>query len=165
MKIYSDSSQTALKYLKNTEANINNMLIITGDFNIRDSLWNSLFPNHSVHSNLLVEIADSLQLSISSPTSQVSIRYANNQDNSNSTINLIFLQPTSNKFDNHTIHPEWRLSLNYASLTVKISILKEFIQSRKHTIVKDSDEDSKFISDVIKLVKGLNTQYKVISIA
>ena len=28
MNIYSDSSQTALKYLKNTKANINNVLII-----------------------------------------------------------------------------------------------------------------------------------------
>ena len=31
--------QYTLKYLKNTEVNINNVLIITGDFNIRDSLW------------------------------------------------------------------------------------------------------------------------------
>ena len=37
MNIYSNSSQTALKYLKNTEANINNILIIMSDFNIRDS--------------------------------------------------------------------------------------------------------------------------------
>jgi len=38
MNIYSDSSHSALKYLKNTEVNINNLLIMTGDFNIRDSL-------------------------------------------------------------------------------------------------------------------------------
>jgi len=38
MKIYLDSSQSALKYLKNTEANINNFLVMTDDFNIRDSL-------------------------------------------------------------------------------------------------------------------------------
>ena len=38
MNIYSDSSHTALKYLKDTEANIDNIIIITGDFNIRDSL-------------------------------------------------------------------------------------------------------------------------------
>ena len=28
----------ALKYLKDIEVNINNMLVMTGDFNIRDSL-------------------------------------------------------------------------------------------------------------------------------
>ena len=34
MNIYSDSSHSALKYLKNSEANIQNLLIMTGDFNI-----------------------------------------------------------------------------------------------------------------------------------
>jgi len=38
MNVHSDSSQSALKYLKDTEANINNVLIITRDFNIRDRL-------------------------------------------------------------------------------------------------------------------------------
>ena len=38
MNVYSDSSHTALKYLKNTEVNIDNILIMTSDFNIRDSL-------------------------------------------------------------------------------------------------------------------------------
>ena len=38
INIYSDSSQTALKYLKDTEVSINNVLIIMGDFNICDSL-------------------------------------------------------------------------------------------------------------------------------
>ena len=38
INIYSDSSQTALKYLKDTGVSINNVLIIMGDFNICDSL-------------------------------------------------------------------------------------------------------------------------------
>ena len=38
MNIYSDSSHTALKYLKDTEVNIGNTLLIIGDFNIRDRL-------------------------------------------------------------------------------------------------------------------------------
>ena len=37
INIYSDDYQSALKYLKNTEVNIQNMLIIAGDSNIRDS--------------------------------------------------------------------------------------------------------------------------------
>ena len=68
LNIYSDSSQTALKYLKNTEANFNNFLIMTGNFNIRDSSWDPLFPNHSVYSDILTDIADSLNLYISSAT-------------------------------------------------------------------------------------------------
>jgi len=38
INVYSDLSQSALKYLKDTEVNISNILIMTGDFNIRDSL-------------------------------------------------------------------------------------------------------------------------------
>ena len=38
MNIYSDSSHSALKYLKDTKANICNLLIMSSNFNIRDSL-------------------------------------------------------------------------------------------------------------------------------
>ena len=38
MNVYSDSSYTALNYLKDTEVNIRNILLMTGDFNIRDCL-------------------------------------------------------------------------------------------------------------------------------
>ena len=38
LNVYSDSSHSALKYLKDTEVNINNVLLMTGDFNIRDNL-------------------------------------------------------------------------------------------------------------------------------
>ena len=38
MNVYSDSSHSALKYLKDTEVNVSNILIMTGDFNIKDSL-------------------------------------------------------------------------------------------------------------------------------
>ena len=35
--IYSDNQQIVMKYLKNIEVNLNNVLIITGDFNISDT--------------------------------------------------------------------------------------------------------------------------------
>ena len=38
LNIYSDSLQLALKYLKDMEVDIYNVLIMMGDFNIRDSL-------------------------------------------------------------------------------------------------------------------------------
>ena len=37
IKIYSDEQQTSLKYIKNIETNLNNILIITRDFNIRNN--------------------------------------------------------------------------------------------------------------------------------
>ena len=35
INVYSDNQQSALKYLKNTKINLNNVLIMTGNFNIR----------------------------------------------------------------------------------------------------------------------------------
>ena len=51
MNIYSDASHSALKYLKDTEVNIWNLLIIAEDFNIRDSLWDLFFLHHLSISN------------------------------------------------------------------------------------------------------------------
>ena len=65
INIYLNSSQTALKYFKNTEANINNVLVMTEDFNIRDNSWDLLFPYHFSHCNILTDIADSFNLYIS----------------------------------------------------------------------------------------------------
>ena len=59
INMYSDSSQLALKYLKDTEANISNILVMTGNFNIRDNLWDPYYPHHSIYSNLLFDIIDS----------------------------------------------------------------------------------------------------------
>jgi len=38
INVYSHFSHSTLKYLKDTEVNIMNLLIMTGDFNIRDSI-------------------------------------------------------------------------------------------------------------------------------
>ena len=76
MNVYSDLSHTALKYLKDIEVCIQNLLIMTGDFNIHDSLWNLLFPHHSSISDDLLIIADSFNLELSNPTNQVLIRYS-----------------------------------------------------------------------------------------
>ena len=48
LNVYSDSLHSALKYLKDTEVNIDNVILMTGNFNIRDSLWDPLFPTHSL---------------------------------------------------------------------------------------------------------------------
>ena len=64
VNVYSDSSQLVLKYLKNTKTNIYNVIIIMGDFNIRDSLWDSNFPFYSIYRNTLLDIADSFSLAI-----------------------------------------------------------------------------------------------------
>ena len=91
INIYSDDQQYALKYLKNTKMNLNNVLIITGDFNIRDNDWNPLYPHHSTHADSLKEIADSFYLELSTPIDQVLTQYADNSQDMNSVLDLIFL--------------------------------------------------------------------------
>ena len=76
LNIYSDSSHSALKYLKDTEVNVNNVLLMTGDFNIRDNLWDPSFPFHSSTSNDLFMIADSYDLALSSPTNPGPTRFS-----------------------------------------------------------------------------------------
>jgi len=68
MNIYSDFFHSALKYLKDTEVNITNLLIMTDNFNIRDNIWDLSFPHHSVISDNLMILADSYNLDLSIPT-------------------------------------------------------------------------------------------------
>jgi len=91
MNVYSDSSHSALKYLKDTEANIPNLLIMTGDFNIRDSILDPSFPHHSAISDNLMILADSFNLDLSIPTHQVPTRYSDMTGKANSVIDLMFL--------------------------------------------------------------------------
>ena len=78
INIYSDSSQSALKYFKNTGADIPNILVMAGDFNIRDSFWDPMYPHHSSHSDLLLEITDFFLLRLLYPTNPVPTRYLDN---------------------------------------------------------------------------------------
>jgi len=157
MNIYSDSSQSALKYLKNIEINIQNLLVMTRDFNIRDNLWDSLYPYYFSLSDDLFIIADSFNLGLSVLTNQVLTRYSDNIQEANSVINLMFMQFGSSKMDNHSIHHDWRLTSDYAPLTVMISIVEKHVQTKKYSIIKNSDEEHTFIKELTKSLRSINT--------
>ena len=157
MNVYSDSSHTALKYLKNTEVNIENVLFITGDFNIRNSLWDSSFPFHSLVSDNLIIIADSFNLSLSTPTNSCPTRYSDMAEESNLVIDLMFLRCGSYELDCHSIHPENCLSSDHVPLSIKIPIIEKVIQSSKLMIHPKSDQETAFVEEVISSFKSLDT--------
>ena len=71
INVYSDDQQFTLKYLKDTKVNLNDILIITGDFNIRDNNWNLLYLYHSTYVDILKEISDYFNLELSISINQV----------------------------------------------------------------------------------------------
>jgi len=156
MNIYSDSSHSALKYLKDTEVNIPNLLIMTGDFNIRDSIWDLSFPYHSAISDNLMIIADSFNLDLSFPTYHVPTRYSDMVSESNLIIDLMFLQNGLTELNNHSIHPDWHLFLDHALLTVSIAIDEKNIDSFRFSIARDSKEEVSFIKEVMHAIKSID---------
>jgi len=156
MNIYSDSSHTALKYLKDTEVNLSNLLIMTGDFNIRDSFWDPAFSHHSHLCDNLLIIADSFNLELLCPTNNVPTRYSDSDSGSNSTIDLMFLRSSSRELNSHSILPDSQLFSDHTPLIITIDIIEEYIDSFKFSIAKNSKEESRFIREVMCAIKSIN---------
>jgi len=113
---------------------------MTGDFNSRYSDWDPLYPHHLTHSNTLREIADTLNLDLSTPINSVLTWYVDNLQDLNLVIDLMFFQAESEEFNNHQILPNLQSPSNHTPLLVSIIIKEEFIQERKQTIVKNSKD-------------------------
>ena len=107
---------------------------MTGDFNIRDSLWDPSFPHHSAISDDLLIIADSYNLALSMPTNPYPTRYSDTIRKANSTIDLMFLRYGSSEINQHSIYPDWHLTSNHAPLSIVIPIIDEIISTSKLSI-------------------------------
>ena len=97
-----------------------------------------------------------MDLYLSKSTNQVPTRYSDNMNESNFVINLIFFKPNLLELHNYIIHPEWRYSSDHALLTVDISINKEYVSTKRYIIIKNSEEEDKFITELINNIKRLN---------
>ena len=157
INIYSDLSQSALKYPKDTKVNINNVLIMTSDFNIRNNFWDPDFPYYSIYRDILFKITDSFQLELSKPTKSFSTRYSDNDQDSNSILDLIFLWPFFSEFNNHHIHPDWRLTSDHTSISVDIPIFDEHISNKRRFLIKNSNKENHFLKELVYFIKKLDT--------
>ena len=157
MNIYSDAFHSTLKYLKNTEVNINNLIIMTGNFNIRDSLCDLSFTHHSSISDDLFVLVDSFNLDLLASTNSIPTRYSNTSGESDSVIDLIFLYCGSSKLNSYSIYPFWRLTSDYAPLTITIPIGEEQVMTSKFSLSKNSKEEEVFIKKVTYAFKSLDT--------
>jgi len=83
INIYSDSNQTALYFLYQNIINLDNMIIMTGNFNIRDSDWDPNFWHHFIHTDNLFTIVNSLGLELSPPLNPGPTRFVDNLCDSN----------------------------------------------------------------------------------
>ena len=119
LNVYSDSNQLALKYLKNTEVDIQNILIITNNFNIGDNDWDLDYSFHSTYRNLLFDIANSFNLSLFHPVYPIPTRYADNE-NLNLVIDLMFLQSNFLELDSYFVFSDQHFASDYALLVVDI---------------------------------------------
>ena len=130
---------------------------MTGNSNIRDSLWDPSFPFHSSISDDLIMVADSFDLSLSAPINPGPTRFSDTAGESNSVVDLMFLHCSSAELDRHFILLNYHLSSDHAPLTIDIPIGDEIAQSTKLSVVPGSDQEKDFIKDIISNLQVLDT--------
>ena len=102
-------------------------------------------------------IADSFDLTLSSPTNPGPTRFSDTIGESNTVIDLIFLRYRSEELDNHSILPDSHLSSDHAPLMIDIPISSEIIHTSKFSITPKSEQETEFIKNVILNVSTMDT--------
>jgi len=157
INVYSNSNQTAIHLLRNNITDLGKTMIMTGDFNIRDSDWDPNYHHHSAHTEDLIAIANSLGLELSPPTNPGPTRFADNPCDSNSVLDLVFLAPNNPGFGKHSLLPKIQRPLDYVPLLINLGISKENIDMVVQAIKKDSNEEKDFINEITSSIRNLNT--------
>jgi len=157
INVYSDDNQNALYFLNRNIVDLNNTIVMTGDFNIRDNDWDPNYPHHSVHTEDLLTLAESLGLDLSPPTNPGPTRFADNPRDTNSVIDLAFINPNNSGFSQHSLHPELRRPSDYVPLIIEVSINETNINNSFWSISKDSEEEKNFTKAITDSTLALDT--------
>jgi len=130
---------------------------MTGDFNIRDNDWDPNYPHHSVHTEDLLTLAKSLGLDLSPPVNPGPTRFADNPRDTNSVIDLAFINPNNSGFGQHSLHPELRRPSDHVPLIIEVSINETNIDNSFWLVSKDSEEEKDFIKAITDSTLALDT--------
>jgi len=130
---------------------------MTGDFNIRDNNWDLDYPYHSTHTDDLVTLAESLGLELSPPINLEPTRFVDNPHDSNSMIDLIFINPNNSGFGQHTLHPDLCKPSDHVPLIIEVGIRDTNIDNIIWSICKDSEEEENFITVITNNILTLST--------
>ena len=102
-------------------------------------------------------IADSFDLALSFPINPGPTRFSDTVGESNSVIDLMFLQCGSAELDRHSILPDSQLFSDHVPLLIDIPICDKVIQSSKLIITPGSNQEKEFIKDIISNFNLLDT--------
>ena len=104
-----------------------------------------------------MSIADSLDLDLATPINPGPTRFTDNQHDSNSVLDLVFMNPNNAGFNKHILKPNICLLSDHVPLIIDVGIKEENIDFTFQVIKKDSEEEEAFIKDIIKGVKSIDT--------
>ena len=85
------------------------------------------------------------------------MQYADNPQDSNFVLDLMFLHPTSEELNNQIILPYLWGPSDHALLSVYIMIEEELIQEKKPAIIKNNIKEKEFINGLISRVGNIDT--------
>jgi len=75
INVYSNDNQNALQVLNCNIIDLNDTVVITGNFNIRNNNWDPNYPHHSIYTEDLFTVAESLGLDLSPPLNPSPTRF------------------------------------------------------------------------------------------
>jgi len=130
---------------------------MTGNFNIRDNNWDPNYPHHSVHTKDLFTLAESLGLDLSPPINPDPTRFADNLCDTNSVIDLAFINPNNSGFSQYFLHPKLHRPSDHIPLIIEVGINKTNIDNFFWPICKNSKEEKNFIKAITDNTLALDT--------